>query len=206
MSFHSITFPILKSSPGVILSIQALPVSDTTESKDVYLLAINEESILWKLALHTGEVEKLLQIHIEDLNLQHPIQIVVSPNGKYAAISNRCGLYGALVDLHKREQINNIELKRDGYHSDVSVYPLAFTEIHGRTLLIHGTKWNRLDLIDVSTGENLSERPSPSYNSETTTRDEHYLEYFHGQLHVSPDGKRVAETGWIWHPVAEVRS
>lgn len=208
MPFQSFTFPPLHPSPGVIVAIQSLR-SDTitTIPEDtVNILAINEASELWRLHLHSGQAEKLLSIqNVFDLNIKHPLQIVISPNGKYAAVSNQRGRYGVLFDLHSKEQLP-IQLQRDGYHSDKSVFPLAFTEIpQGRTLLIHGSKWNRLDITDVLSGENLSERTSPGYNTETNTTNEHYLEYFHGQLHVSPDGKKVTETGWIWHPVAETR-
>lgn len=211
MPFQSFTFPPLHPSPGAIVAIQSLPndttTTTTTISDDtVNVLAINEESELWRLQLHSGQAEKLLSIqNIPDLNIKHPLQIVISPNGRYAAVSNQRGRYGALFDLHSREQLP-MQLERDGYHSDKSDFPLAFTEIpQGRTLLIHGSKWNRLDITDVLSGKNLSERTSPGFNKETNTTHEHYLEYFHGQLHVSPDGKKVAETGWIWHPMPEVR-
>ncbi|CAF4053643.1 unnamed protein product [Adineta steineri] len=210
MSFQSFDFPPLHPNPGVIVAIQSLHSDTNTTTAipedTVNLLAINEESELWKLQLHSGQAEKLLSIqNIPDLNIKHPLQIVISPNGKYAAVSNQRGRYAALFDLYSREQLP-IKLERDGYHSDKSVFPLAFIEIpQGRTLLIHGSEWNRLDITDILSGENLSERPSPRYDQETKARPEHYLEYFHGQLHVSPDGKTVAETGWIWHPMAETR-
>jgi hypothetical protein len=35
---------------------------------------------------------------------------------------------------------------------------------------------------------------------------EHYLDYFHGQLTVSPEGEYVADNGWVWHPVGVVRT
>ena len=95
-----------------------------------------------------------------------------------------------LWDLHSREQLP-MQLRRDGYHSDKSDFPLAFTGTpQGRTLLIHGSKWNLLDITDVLSGENLSERISPGFNKETNMTNERYLEYYRGQLHVSPDGKK----------------
>jgi hypothetical protein len=33
------------------------------------------------------------------------------------------------------------------------------------------------------------------------SRPEHYLDYFHGALHVSPGGHWIADDGWVWQPV-----
>lgn len=33
----------------------------------------------------------------------------------------------------------------------------------------------------------------------------HYLDYFHSNLLVSPDHEWIADNGWVWHPVGEVR-
>jgi hypothetical protein len=72
--------------------------------------------------------------------------------------------------------------------------------VQGRTVAIHRTDWNRLDVSDPSTGELLTDR-SPTGWHQGQERPEHYLDYFHGALYVSPGGTRIADDGWVWHPV-----
>jgi hypothetical protein len=45
----------------------------------------------------------------------------------------------------------------------------------------------------------LSNRSTPK-RSVASESPEHYLDYFHGRLVVSPDGRHVVDDGWIWHP------
>jgi hypothetical protein len=45
----------------------------------------------------------------------------------------------------------------------------------------------------------LSNRSTPK-RSVASESPEHYLDYFHGRLVVSPDGRHVVDAGWIWHP------
>ena len=66
--------------------------------------------------------------------------------------------------------------------------------------MIHRTSWNRLDISDAATGELLTER-APTRFGPGESRPEHYLDYFHGALHLSPGGRWIADDGWIWHPV-----
>jgi len=42
-------------------------------------------------------------------------------------------------------------------------------------------------------------RPTSYKNGEE--RPPHYLDYFHGALHVNPKGSHVLDDGWIWHPL-----
>ena len=55
----------------------------------------------------------------------------------------------------------------------------------GRTVLVHATKWNRLDACDPRTGASLTARSIAPY--ERDKRPEHYLDYFHAGLVPSPD-------------------
>lgn len=75
-------------------------------------------------------------------------------------------------------------------------------------LLVHGTKWNRLDISDPLTGELLTSRVDPELkivNNEPIS-SEHYLDYFHGQLSVSPNNNWLIDNGWEWHPLGSVTS
>ncbi|KUP21959.1 hypothetical protein [Paenibacillus sp. DMB5] len=199
--FQKVTFPVLVPDPGTIVAVHALK---STELQTVSLLALNHCGELWRLELHSGTAVKLLQVDIPELNLAHPQQMVLSQDERYVAISNRFGRYAALYDLQNHKEI--MKLSRDDYHYNTCTFPLAFAELNNRTVLIKGSEWNRLDIVDVVSGELLTERKTPVYKSEEQTTPEHYLDYFFGKLHVSPDGEWIINTGWIWHPVGRIRA
>jgi hypothetical protein len=121
-----------------------------------------------------------------------------SANGRYAAVVNDYGRYGQVLDL--TTGVVTVTLDGGGYHSDTVPFATAFVEHGGRTLVIHRSEWNRLDVSDASTGRLLTPRPTPEYRSGEPA-PEHYLDYFHGALHTSPGGRRVVDDGWVWSPV-----
>ncbi|AUY53483.1 hypothetical protein EH183_36595 [Streptomyces sp. CB01881] len=115
-------------------------------------------------------------------------RLYVSRDGRFAAVVNDFGRHGQVVDLDSGE----VTLSLDGgfRHAYTVPFSFAFTEEGGRTLAVHRTGWNRLDLSDALSGELL------------TARDPgHRLDYFHGALSVSPQGTRIADDGWVWHPL-----
>jgi hypothetical protein len=127
----------------------------------------------------------------------------VSPEGDFAAVANRYGDKGVVLDLATGQP--TMELLRDNNHADVSSFPLAFVEFDDRLLLIHGTAWNRLDVSDAKTGTLLTEREeTPDKRGEA--RPDDYLDYFHCQLVVSPGRQFVVDNGWVWQPVGVVVS
>jgi hypothetical protein len=69
---------------------------------------------------------------------------------------------------------------------------VAFIEHAGREIVVHRTAWNRLDASDAATGELLTGRDAE--------RAEHFLPYFHGALHPSPDGHWIADDAWASGP------
>ena len=79
-------------------------------------------------------------------------------------------------------------------------FSFAFALWQGNVVVIHRAAWNRLDISDASTGNLLSKRRPTAYQS-GEQRPEHYLDYFHGALYLSPDGTRILDDGWVWHPV-----
>ncbi|MBW8480977.1 YncE family protein [Actinomadura parmotrematis] len=113
-----------------------------------------------------------------------------SADGAFAAVVNDHGRHGAVVDL----ATNAVTLTLDGgdHRPETVPFSLAFAEHAGRTVVLHRTAWNRLDAADAATGAPLTDRAGGG------------LDYFHGALHVSPDGRRVADDGWVWAPVGVV--
>jgi hypothetical protein len=72
-------------------------------------------------------------------------------------------------------------------------------------LLVHGTAWNRLDISDPTTATLLTQR-SLTIPEQGKDRPEHYLDYFHCGLTISPNQDHIADNGWVWHPVGVVAS
>jgi hypothetical protein len=120
-----------------------------------------------------------------------------SGDGNFVAVVNDYGRYGQVMDLRSGE----VTLALDGgqYHPETVPFSFAFAEWQGRVVAIHRTDWNRLDVSDPSTGELLTDR-GPTIASQGQERPEHYLDYFHGAIYVSPHGAYVADDGWVWHP------
>jgi hypothetical protein len=114
----------------------------------------------------------------------------VSPFGRHAAVVNDHGSTGAVVDL--RTGRTTMVLDGADHRAYTVPFALAFAEHEGREVMVHRTAWNRLDVSDPATGELLTSREE---------LPEHSLDYFHGALHVSPDGRWILDDGWVWHPV-----
>ncbi len=134
------------------------------------------------------------------LDLAAPVTLRVSRDGRYAAVANRRGLHGAVLDLADGRLTQSFV--RDGYHEEHCDFSLAFVERAGRTLVIHPPAWNRLDVSDAATGELLTPRGPTSYQDNVAPP--HYLDYFHCGLTVSPDQQYIVDNGWVWHPVGVV--
>jgi hypothetical protein len=124
-----------------------------------------------------------------------------SAAGDFAAVVNDYGRHGQILDF----RANTVTATLDGgdYHPETVPFSFAFTQLRERVVAIHRTRWNRLDLTDAMTGELLSERGPTSYRTGEEQPD-HYLDYFHGSLLISPTSARVVDDGWVWHPMGVV--
>jgi hypothetical protein len=120
-----------------------------------------------------------------------------SLRGDFAAVVNDFGQYGQVIDLRTGEM--TVSLDGGAYCEETVPFAVAFVEHRGRTVLVHRTAWNRLDATDASTGELLTARDLPGFRQDEPLA-EHYLDYFHGALYASPDGRWLADDGWVWHP------
>ncbi len=138
----------------------------------------------------------------DEFDLGEALELVISPDGAWAAVANERKLRGVVVDLNSGRR--TMSLQRDNYHTGHCVFPLAFGIYGNRALLVHGTGWNRVDVSDPATGELLTPRKYET-PPEGQSRPEHYLDYFHGRLTISPDQTWIADDGWVWHPVGITR-
>ncbi|MCX5562792.1 hypothetical protein OG219_43160 [Streptomyces sp. NBC_00038] len=122
----------------------------------------------------------------------------VSHDGMFAAVVNDYGRFGEVVDLRTGEV--TLVLDNQGDEEETVPFSLEFARSRGRCVVIHRTDWNRLDVSDAQTGVLLTDRSLPT-PADAEAVPEHDLDYFHGALYVSPDGKRILDDGWIWHPI-----
>jgi hypothetical protein len=152
----------------------------------------------WNAAVAVATVDVVVNPEAESRTSQIPhLRLEVAWSGRFAAVVVDFGQGGVVVDLAD----GSVTARLDGGDRHTWTVPLsmAFTQLDGRDILSHRSEWNRLDLMDPATGDSLLNRPTPP--TTTTDSPEHYLDYFHGRLIVSPDGQYVVDDGWIWHPV-----
>ncbi len=190
---QQINFPGLKTEP--LLEVQPL----LSEAGAVWI-GVTAAGVVVRIDCENSELTPIFQLSPDDVDLSSPLELVISLDGKWGALANLRKTRGVVVDLIAGRR--TMFLSREDYHADFSSFPLAFWEYKGRTLLIHGTEWNRLDISDPATGVLLTPREPTQYVEKV--RPEHYLDYFHGRLMVSPDQNWIVDDGWVWHPWAVV--
>jgi len=191
----------LKNSPlpkriGTVVDIA--PINQ--ERRSVWLMLAESGAIIrWDADtddwVHLGSVE----VPAEPRRHGHVPRrrLHASGNGNFVAVVNDTGRYGQVMDLRS----GKVTLVLDGgrYHPETVPLSFAFAEARGRVIAIHRTDWNRLDVSDPATGELLTDRgPTGWYQGQE--RPEHYLDYFHGALYVSPSGAYIVDDGWVWGP------
>lgn len=126
-----------------------------------------------------------------------------SADGSFAAVVHDYGQYGQVLDLQQRRI--SIELSGGDYHPETVPFSFAFATVGKRVVAIHRTAWNRLDISDAATGTLLSAR-TLAETANRNERPEHYLDYSHGGLLVSPNGRYIVDDGWVWGPYGVVNA
>ena len=190
---------------GKVIDISAV----AAESRSVWLL-LAEDGVICRFDADSGHWSNLARASVDPERDHQPWcnrvlrqRLHSSPNGDFAAVVNDYGRNGQIIDLRN----GKVRLALDGgdYHPETVPFSFAFAIVKGRLVAIHRTSWNRLDLSDPYTGAFLSVRNPTSYK-QGEDRPVHYLDYFHGALHVSPNGVRILDDGWVWHPVGIPRA
>jgi hypothetical protein len=164
-------------------------------------LAITSAGSVVSLDLGSGAVRTVASLPQSNVDLSEPVTLHLSADGQMAALVNTRGQHGVVLDVQSGRA--TMRLDRGSYLPEQSNFPAAFFKPGGRLLLVHGTDWNRLDVSDPRTGELLTPREPTSYR-DGEPMPEHYLDYFHGGLLISPQGEWIADNGWIWHPAGTV--
>lgn len=157
------------------------------------IFALTKELDLLEIQISTQNIIRKKRLANNKIDLDSKSNIKISPQDKYICITNQKGQYGALYDIQKGHLIKDLDRKT--YHTEQSVFPVEFIERDGKTLLIHGSDWNHLDITDIQENKLISKRLN-QYQSEF------YLDYFYGELHLSPDKKNILSSGWVWGPAS----
>ncbi|MGD9760041.1 MAG: hypothetical protein AB7U71_21275 [Comamonas sp.] len=162
------------------------------------LLLLTEDGGLHALKLPSGRSQQLAQLDLPEPtppapHWPHGFKVHCALSGDYAVIADDGGTFGVLVNLRTGERV--MQLFGGDYHPRTVPFSIAFVQHQGRDVLIHRTQWNRLDVMDCATGENLTERDGLAFEQP------HYLDYFHGRLLPSPSQQWLLDDGWVWAPV-----
>ncbi|MFF1367952.1 hypothetical protein [Streptomyces virginiae] len=121
------------------------------------------------------------------------LRLHASRDGAFAAVVIDHGRTGEVLDLSTGRV--TVPLENDGYQSDTVPFSLAFTEHAGRVVVLHRTEWNLIEATDAATGAQVARMPATDGDSLDPS------DHFHGALHPSPAGTRIASDAWVWHPL-----
>ncbi|WP_344953727.1 hypothetical protein [Actinomadura miaoliensis] len=182
------------------LPFAPLDVAPVADRAGEWLLLDGSRLVRWNA--DTGEVVGTCDVRLPDMDSRRTprdaprYRLHASPDGAYAAVVVDFGRYGTVVETSTGR--TPMRLDRGHYHVEQTPFPAAFTRVDGQVLLAHGSGWNRVDLSDPATGENVTPR---EFEPPGKKRTPHYLDYFYGTLCPSPDGRWMASDGWVWAPV-----
>jgi hypothetical protein len=177
-----------------------LRINPLLRGKQSLWITITSRGRLLLLDLDQNQLREIILLSGIQLMPKH-LAMEVSDSGRFVAIFNNRDQYGMVVDIETGRI--SMYLDRGDYHVDVTDYSVKFFTKHGRDYLVHATSWNRLDISDPATGKLLTER-SPTTYQHGEDRPEHYLDYFHASLSISPDQKWIVDSGWVWHPIGSL--
>lgn len=125
----------------------------------------------------------------------------------YTAVVNSRGRHGF---VHSDDW--TLVLRRDGYQTAHTEYPMAFCIRDGRPHMIFGQGWNHLQIADLTTRQVLTAAKSKVTEGAEENHLAYYREheernkllwpseydYFYGRIRVSPDGAHFLSCGWVW--------
>ncbi len=123
-------------------------------------------------------------------------------SSSYGALCQCNARLACVFDMRTGAVTRRIE--RGDYYPEHCRFPLAFfADSSGRPLMVAATDWNILDIFDPSDGRILTTR---TLEAQGGNPERQALDYFHASLSVSPDGRWIADYGWVWHPFGDIRT
>jgi hypothetical protein len=196
--------PVSLELSRTLLPAEPVDIAPLDECPAEWLVLTAGQLLRWHSG--SGEVMQRWEVRLpatdpQDRRGKPPrYRLHASQGGEFAVIAVDYGQHGIVIDLATGRVSK--ELDRGYYHVEQTPFPVAFLHIDGQLLLVHATEWNRVDLSDPATGVTVTPREFEAADRECPA---HYLDYFYGSLHPSPDGSFIASDGWVWHPVGVPR-
>jgi predicted NAD-dependent protein-ADP-ribosyltransferase YbiA (DUF1768 family) len=169
-------------APLAALADETLALADVARAPFTWLL-LDRSGRIHRVDLARAAAEAGGTVAQGAIDLAGPLVFRAAPDGRLAVVGEARGRRA--VVLEPATGRTTMSILRDDYHPEHCRFPLGFFELGGRLLLVHATAWNRLDVSDPATGELLTSRGPTSYQSGEAQPD-HYLDYFHAGLLVSP--------------------
>jgi hypothetical protein len=177
-----------------------------------HLLMLTADGLLHGVNLDARTIAQLCKVELPvfeyDGSNDHSFgapkyKLHASSGGRYAAIVVDRGQQGLVVNVISGAV--TMRLNGGDYCEDTVPFSACFLRFEERDVFVHRTAWNRLDASDPATGNLLTDRYIAPYE-QADERPSHYLDYFHGRLQPSPDGSRLFDDGWVWHPISIPRT
>lgn len=169
------------------------------------IIILTEQANLYHFEFESEQLQYITQIALPYLKNKEEqrykyaeYQLYSSVNGLYIAVVVNYGQYGLVLNT----KTGNIILNLDGgdYCENTVPFSFAFTQIEQEDIVIYRSDWNRLESYNLSQNKSTTVRVISPYNQQEAP--EHYLNYFHGALYISPDQQYILDNGWLWHPVS----
>lgn len=153
--------------------------------------------------INAGTLTVLYRLTDLGFPLDLETQVCISPNHDLAAVFETSKNNACVFDLQTGAIVKCIT--RGNYRCENTHFPISFFDDNGESLLVYATDWNHLEVINPKNSQMLTERgPTPTQFDES--KSNHALNYFHGQLTVSPEQNWIVDYGWVWAPWGIVKS
>lgn len=150
-----------------------------------------------KINVESKAVEKVVRLSAPKLIGQKHFSIYLSPADQYIGLVNTRGQFGVVYDLEKDEIV--LHLDRGSYRFNNSRFPISFFTDGKLTYLASSSDWNKLEIFDLDSRKLVTNRPSLDY------KEQGYLDYFYGELHLAPNQRTLLSSGWVWGPGSYIR-
>ena len=169
------------------------------------LIILTLQGTLYHFNLQQHQLTAITTLELPPLNngkdhFYHPpcYALHVSKQGLYVAIVVDFGQFGQVIELATGDVA--LHMDTQNYHEDTVPFSLAFSTLEQDEIVIYRSDWNRLESYNLSQKCSTTTRHIAPYEREN--RPEHYLDYFHGALYVSPNDEYILDDGWVWQPYA----
>lgn len=119
-------------------------------------MGLTQSGYVLRLDVSERKSRELYRLADLGFAIDDEVALYVSPRSDFGCICQTSGQFGLVFDL--TSGAITCRLDRGDYRPENSRFPFAFFESEGQTLVVTGTDWNRLDIINPANGAVLTER------------------------------------------------